>query len=176
MSYRISDRVHSVACAAVIHSCGLRPRLPQSGGVGSAPNKNSEMNYDAIKTGIKTLVEQAKLTPRNRVETKLEPIREDMLEARRQGVKLHALYEVIKAEMTDISPSSFGKYAQRHLRVRKQRRKTSAKSTTGKQNFAEQVRQKTKETKPLRLRNETKNQPLAPSKFVGKPRIARGNY
>ena len=134
------------------------------------------MNYDAIKTGIETLVEQAKLTPRNRVETKLEPIREDMLEARRQGVKLHALYEVIKAEMTDISPSSFGKYAQRHLRVRKQRRKTSAKSTTGKQNFAEQVRQKTKETKPLRLRNETKNQPLAPSKFVGKPRIARGNY
>src|ERR1700683_3880283 len=141
-----------------------------------APNLNNDMNYDAIKTGIKTLVERAKLTPQNRVETILEPIHADMLEARRQGVKLHALYEVIKAGTADISPSSFGKYAQRHLRVRKQRRKTSAKSATGKQNFAEKVRQKTKQTKPLKTGEETKNQPLAPSKVLGKPRIAQGNY
>jgi hypothetical protein len=134
------------------------------------------MNYDAIKTRITTLVGKAKQTPQSRIEALLEPIREDMLEARRQGVKLHALYEVIKAETTDISPSSFGKYAQRHLRVRKQRGTPSAKSATGKQIFAEQVRQKTKQTKPLKHENETKNQPLAPSKVLGKPRIARGNY
>jgi hypothetical protein len=99
-----------------------------------------------------------------------------MLEARRQGVKLHALYEVIKAVTTDISPSSFGKYAQEHLRVRKRRGKPSAKSATGKQIFADEARQKAKQAKPLRHEKETKNQPLAPSKVVGKPRIARGNY
>jgi hypothetical protein len=136
------------------------------------------MNYDAIKTEIKTLVEQAKLTPQNRVETILEPIRADLLEARQQGVKLYALYEVIKAEVADISPSSFGKYAQRHLRVRKQRGKPSAKSTTAKQNFAEKLRERAMQTKPLKHEDETKNQqrPEQPRPQMGKPRIARGNY
>src|SRR5580658_2854833 len=135
------------------------------------------MNYDAIKTRIKTLVEKAKLTPKNRVDALLEPIREDMLEARQQGVRLHQLYEALKAESQDISPSSFGKYAQHHLRVRKPRGKPSAKPSRGKQKFIKKIRQKAKQTNPLTPVTEMKNQTSVQSKPpAGKPRIARGNY
>ena len=79
------------------------------------------MNYESIKTRIKTLIAEAQQKPASRIDAALEPIREDMLEARSHGVRIAVLYAAIEAETKNISPSSFAKYAQRHLQVRKQR-------------------------------------------------------
>ena len=147
------------------------------------------MNYESIKTRIKTLIAEAQQKPASRIDAALEPIREEMLEARRQGVRLGELYKVIETEAKDISPSSFAKYAQRHLQVKKQRVKHPAKPSAGKQihvdKLASQARQKlppsvqaAKPAKSLKHENETKLQeePEQPRTQAGKPRIARGNY
>ena len=147
------------------------------------------MNYEAIKTRIKALVAKAQQKPQSRVDTALEPIREDMLEARRQGVRLNDLFKVIGVEAKDISPSSFAKYAQRHLQVKKQRGRHHGKPSAGKQIHLERVTsqakqklsphgQEAKPAKPLKHEDETKfrNGPEQPRPQAGKPRIARDEY
>ena len=146
------------------------------------------MNYENIETQIKALIEAAKMKPLTRIDAALEPIRESLHEARREGVRLNALYEVVKTEAKDISPSSFAKYAQRHLQVKKQRGKHPAKPSTRKQIQVGQLGRKAKQLsqegqpakppEPLKHENETKFQdsPEQPRTQAGKPRIARGNY
>jgi hypothetical protein len=147
------------------------------------------MNYESIKTRIKTLIAEAQQKPASRIDAALEPIREDMLEARSQGVRVGELYKAIEAEAKNISPSSFAKYAQRHLQVKKQRRKRPAKPSAGKQVHVEKltsqakqklplVGQAAKPAKPLKHKDEIKIQeaPEQPRTQAGKPRIARGNY
>jgi hypothetical protein len=147
------------------------------------------MNYEKLETQIKSLIEAAKLKPPTRIDSALEPIRESLFQARREGVRLNALYEVVKAEAKDISPSSFAKYAQRHLQVKKRRGKQSAKPAAAKQFHVEKVthqaRQKlapevepAKPAKTLKHKDETKFQdsPEQPRTQTGKPRIARGDY
>jgi hypothetical protein len=172
----------------LIHSCGLRPSVPTVSGKDIAPNKKSEMNYESIKTQIQTLIADVQKKPASRIDAALEPIREDMLEARKQGVRLGELFKVIGAEAKDISPSSFAKYAQRNLQVKKQRRKHPAKPSVRKQIQVGQLGRKAKQLPkegqpakppaPLKHENETKFQdsPEQPRTQAGKPRIARGNY
>jgi len=172
----------------LIHSCGLRPSIPTFRGKDIAPNKKSEMNYESIKTRIKTLIAEVQQKPKGRIDAILEPIREDMLEARRQGVRLGELFQVIGAEAKDISSSSFAKYAQRHLQVKKQRGKHPAKSSARKQIQVGQLGRKAKQlpqegqpakpAQPLKHENETKFQDGSeqPRTQAGKPRIARGDY
>ncbi len=115
----------------------------------------------------------------------LEPIRESLLEARREGVRLGELYTLIQSEAKDISPSSFAKYAQRHLQVKKQRGKHSAKPLTAKQKHVEKLARQAGElapdappAKPLKAESERKfqDEPEQPRTQAGKPRIAKGNY
>ena len=147
------------------------------------------MNYESIKTRIKTLIAEAQQKPASRIDAALEPIREDMLEARSHGVRIAVLYAAIEAETKNISPSSFAKYAQRHLQVRKQRGKRPAKPSVGKQVHVEKLTSQAKQklppvvqaampAKPLKHKDETKLQeePEQPRTQAGKPRIARGNY
>ena len=124
------------------------------------------MNYEKIETQIKSLIEAARTKPLARIDAALEPIRESLLEARREGVRLNALYEVVKAEAKDISPSSFAKYAQRHLQVRKQRGKPSVKQATT----------PVKTPKQIYVEKKIQEEPKQPRTQAGNPRIARGNY
>lgn len=146
------------------------------------------MNYEKIETQIKSLIEAARTKPLARIDAALEPIRESLHEARREGVRLNALYEVLKTEAKEISPSSFAKYAQRHLQVKKQRGKHPAKPSTKKQIQVGQLGRKAKQlpnegqpAKPaetVKHENETKFQDSheQPRTQAGKPRIARGDY
>ena len=61
---------------------------PSISGAWRQTPKHKNMDYEAIKAGIKELIEEAKQTTHGRVETVLEPLREAMIEARREGVKL----------------------------------------------------------------------------------------
>ena len=124
------------------------------------------MDYEAIKKEIKALIEEARQTPCGRVETVLEPLREAMIEARHEGVKLIKLYEKLAAAGVKISPSSFAKYAQKHLRVKKAKGSHRPKPpATPKANA------------PAKHENVKKDEPSQTSKpTAGKPRIATGNY
>ena len=124
-------------------------------------NTKNVMNYEAIKTRIKALIEDAQRKPRGRVEAALEPIRESLSEARRQGVRLRDLYDVVKAETKDISPGSFAKYAQRHLQMKRRKGKPLIKPVppSSQQKIAPR-----------------KQAPESPKTSTGKPRIATGDY
>jgi hypothetical protein len=124
------------------------------------------MNYEVIKAGIKELIEEAKHTTHGRVETVLEPLREAMIEARREGVKLIKLYEKLTKAGVTISPSSFAKYSQKHLQVKKTKgrgRPTQTETTTASQ--------------PVKHENvKAKEPPQTSNPRAGKPRIATGDY
>jgi hypothetical protein len=124
------------------------------------------MNYDSIKTRIKLLISEAQKKPASRIDAALEPIRESLLEARREGVRLNALYEVVKAEAKDISVSSFAKYAQRHLQVKKQRGKSSVSQSTP----------PVKTPKQIDVEKKIQDEPKQPRTQTGRPRIATGDY
>ena len=128
--------------------------------------KQKNMDYEAIKKEIKALIEEARQTPQGRVEAVLEPLRESMIEARREGVKLIRLYEKLEAAGIKISASSFAKYAQKHLRV---------KQTKGRPRPRQAA---TPEAKlPAKQESTKSNQPAHPIKpTAGKRRIATGNY
>ena len=132
------------------------------------PSKNlkNDMNYEAIKARIKTLIEDARRKPKGRVEAALEPIRESLLEARREGVRVRDLYDVVKTEAKDISPGSFAKYAQRHLQVKK---------TKGKHRPTPPA---APPAKPTEKHENVKSKLPAqtPKPATAKPRIATGNY
>ena len=124
------------------------------------------MDYEAIKAGIKELIEEAKQTTHGRVETVLEPLREAMIEARREGVKLIKLYEKLTKRGVTVSPSSFAKYSQKHLRVKKTKGSHRPKPPA-----------RPKNTQLVKHENVTKEEPSQTSKpTAGKPRIATGNY
>jgi hypothetical protein len=128
--------------------------------------KLKNMDYEAIKAGIKELIEEAKQTTHGRVETVLEPLREALIEARREGVKLIKLYEKIATAGVKISASSFAKYAQKHLRVKKAKgsHRPNPPATP-------------KGTQPVKLESVKKDEPTqTPKPTAGKPRIATGNY
>jgi hypothetical protein len=124
------------------------------------------MNYEAIETRIKALIEAAKIKPITRIDAALEPIRESLLEARRAGVRLNALYEVVLAEAKEISVSSFARYARHHLQVRKQRGKRAASHSTS----------PPKTPKQIHVEKKIQDEPKQPRPQAGKPRIATGNY
>ena len=44
-------------------------------------------------------------------------LREALVQARRKGVTLHRLHQLLKQQGFDYSPSAFGKYAQKHLQT-----------------------------------------------------------
>jgi hypothetical protein len=106
------------------------------------------------------------MKPITRIDADLEPIRKSLLEARRAGIRLNALYEVVRAEAKDISVSSFARYARHHLQVKKQRGKRATSHST--------PPPKT----PIQIHVEKKIQvePKQPRTQTGKPRIATGNY
>ncbi len=116
------------------------------------------MNYERIQNRIRTLIEEAERKPGGKVDAALEPLREALLEARRKGVRLRQLYEEVKAEGGNISPSSFAKYAQRHLQIKKQPGKHRPFPI------------------PKQEKGTTKEKPEQPIPQAGKPRIATGNY
>jgi hypothetical protein len=124
------------------------------------------MNYEAIKTRVEALIKAAKEKPRGRVDAALEPIRESLLEARRQGVRLRDLYDVVKTEAKDISASNFAKYAQRHLQVKKQRGKSSVSQSPP----------PAKTPKQVHVEKKFQEEPKQPRTQAGKPRIATGDY
>jgi hypothetical protein len=124
------------------------------------------MDYEAIKTGIKELIEEAKQTTHGRVEAVLEPLREALIEARREGVKLIKLYEKLAKGGVAVSPSSFAKYSQKHLQVKKAK---------GRQRPTPPVTPKV--TQPVKHENVKANEPSqTPKPTAGKPRIAKGDY
>ena len=124
------------------------------------------MDYEAIKAGIKELMDEAKQTTHGRVETVLEPLREAMIEARREGVKLIKLYEKLSKGGVTISASSFAKYSQKHLQVKKSK---------GRQRPTPPVTPKV--TQPGKHENVKANEPSqTPKPTAGKPRIAKGDY
>ncbi len=124
------------------------------------------MDYEAIKAGIKELIEEVKQTTHGRVETVLEPLLEAMIEARREGVKLIKLYEKLSKEGVRISPSSFAKYSQKHLQVKK---------TKGRQRPMPPVAPKGMQ--PVKHENSKAKEAIqTATTTAGKPRVATGNY
>ena len=128
--------------------------------------KQKNMDYEAIKKEIKALIEEARQKPHGRVEAILEPLREAMIEARHEGVKLLKLYEKLEAAGVKISPSSFAKYAQKQLRVKKAKGSHRPKPPTT-----------PRDTPPVNHENvKTKTTTESAKPTAGKPRIATGNY
>jgi hypothetical protein len=124
------------------------------------------MDYEAIKAEIRGLIEEAKQTPHGRVETVLEPLREAMIEARREGVKLIKLYEKLTKQGVNISASSFAKYSQRHLQTNKSKGKGRS-GFPGKAAESQSVKhEKVKAPEPIQSGGPTK----------ARPRIASGNF
>jgi hypothetical protein len=124
------------------------------------------MDYEAIKTRIERLIEEARQTPGGRVETALEPLREALLRARREGVKIRPLYDELKAAGVNLSPSSFAKYAQRHLQMKKIR-SNHRPVPTAQSPVSQPVKQKS--VKEIQTTDRTQQ-------TEAKPRVARGDY
>jgi predicted nucleotidyltransferase component of viral defense system len=166
MSYLGEIGLHSAARTAVHSGARVRACSLLHSGRRQRSKLKIDMNYEAIKARIETLVTEAADKPLARIDAALQPIRESLLEARRQGVRLRDLYDVVKTESKDISASSFAKYAQRHLQVTRQRRKSFATRHTSQQ------------PKPSKHKDEMKIQesPEQPRTQAGKPRIAKGDY
>jgi hypothetical protein len=128
--------------------------------------KQKNMDYEAIKNDFKELIEEAKQTTHGRVETVLEPLREAMIEARREGVKLIKLYENLTKRGVTISPSSFAKYSQKHLQMKKNK---------GRQQPIPPVTPKV--TQPVKHENVKAKESIQATKPTAeKPRIATGDY
>lgn len=161
MSYLGEIGLHSAAWTAAHSSARATPVHSHVQGIRQRSKHKNDMNYEVIETRIKALIKAAEKKPLTRVDATLEPIRESLLEARRQGVRLRDLYDAVKAESKDISPSSFAKYAQRHLQVKKQREKPSVRQSLPKQKSVEAKFQE---------------EPKQPRTQTGKPRIATGDY
>ena len=79
--------------------------------------KNESMNYEATKTAIDRLADETEANKGSRIRRELEPLREALVQARRKGVTLHRLHQLLKQQGFDYSPSAFGKYAQTHLQT-----------------------------------------------------------
>ncbi len=79
--------------------------------------KNEAMNYEATKDAIDRLADETEANKGSRIRRELEPLREALVQARRKGVTLRRLHQLLKQQGFDYSPSSFGKYAQTHLQT-----------------------------------------------------------
>lgn len=75
------------------------------------------MNYEETKAAITRLVDEVEASKGSRINRELEPLREALVEARRKGVTLRRLHQLLKQQGFDYSPSAFGKYAQRNLQT-----------------------------------------------------------
>ncbi len=75
------------------------------------------MNYEEARAAIDRLADETEANKGSRIRRELEPLREALVQARRKGVTLHRLHQLLKQQGFDYSPSSFGKYAQTHLQT-----------------------------------------------------------
>ena len=75
------------------------------------------MNYEETKAAIDRLADETEANKGARIRRELEPLREALVQARRKGVTLHRLHQLLKQQGFDYSPSAFGKYAQKHLQT-----------------------------------------------------------
>lgn len=115
------------------------------------------MNYPEIESEIADLVAETEKRKGKRIERELAPLRDALIHARKQGVTLKQLHELLQRKGLKYSPSAFGKYAQHHLQ-------TGAR-----------LRRKTPKAKSLSRRAPSKPLPNTAPGQRG-PRIASGNY
>lgn len=85
------------------------------------------MNYSEIESAIAALVAEVEKRKGKRIERELAPLRDTLIHARKQGVTLKQLHQVLHKKGFTYSPSAFAKYAQNHLQTEARERRRPAK-------------------------------------------------